>query len=259
MVLDGAGDVQMVASDGAGGSGSGIAEPSSISKFNQGTSAVFAFGLTGVDASNNRIGYVGLMATDGVSSVTSGLIDANDNGNASNSVCSAAPCAVAGSYTYNSGTNLGQLTLTAPKAMTFDFFVANGNSSNPNFPLNLYAISTDSNPAVVGTMTLQNSKISPYDNAAFSGTSVSALTGANGNVALILGQTYGDNSEREFGRLPEHQQELRKLHGQFRSEQRWNHRYRLVVPVSGANHQPLHLPCDERQHRAVYLLHAGEY
>ena len=193
VVLDGDGDVQMTASDGSGNSGSGIAEPSSVNKFNQGTSAVFAFGFTGVDSTNNRIGYVGLLPTNGVSSVSGGLIDVNDNGSASNGICSTAPCPVTGSYTFNSGTNRGQLTLTAPKAMTFDFFVANGNSSNPNNPLNLYAISTDSNPHVVGTMTLQDSKITTYNNAAFSGLSVSALTGASDNVALVLMTTYGDN------------------------------------------------------------------
>jgi len=189
-VLDGNGDVQMIASSG-GASGSGFAVLSAVNKFNQGTTAVFAFGLTGVDASNNRVGYVGLLATDGVSSVTTGQIDINDNGSASG--CISPNCAVTGSYTFNSGTNRGQLTLTAPKVMAFDFFVANGNSSNPNNPLNLYAISTDSNPTVVGTMTLQDSKVSPYNNAAFNGTSVSELVGANNNVALIQGTTLGDS------------------------------------------------------------------
>ncbi len=186
VVLDGAGDLQMIASNGAGDSGSGVAVSSSTGQFNK-TNATFAFGFTGVDSNNNRVGYVGLLPTDGVSTVTNGLLDVNDNGSASNSVCSSAPCAVAGSYAPD-GTvsNLWHLTLTAPKAMTFDFFVADGNSSNPNNPLNLYAISTDNNPAVVGTLTLQDSKITTYNNAAFAGFSVSALTGANGNVALVL-------------------------------------------------------------------------
>ena len=189
-VLDGAGDVQMVASDGAGANGSGMATSSSKNKFNQGTAATFAFGFTGVDSGNNRVGYVGLLSTDGVSSVTSGLVDVNDNGSASNSVCNTAPCTVTGSYTFSSSTNLGQLTLTSPKAMTFDFFVANGTTNSSN-PLTLFAISTDSNPAVVGTMTLQDSKVSTYNNAAFTGNSVSALTGTNGNVALVNGTTDG--------------------------------------------------------------------
>jgi hypothetical protein len=195
VVLDSAGDVQMIEADGNGNSGSGIAESSSTNKFNKGSSATFAFGFTGVDSSNNRVGYVGLLPTDGVSAITSGLIDVNDNGSATNSVCNSAPCPVAGSYTYNATTNRGQLTLTSPKAMTFDFFVANGSENNSGTnPLYLYAISTDNNPAVVGTLTYQNPKITAYNNAAFSGTSVSALTGTNDNVALILTTTYGDDS-----------------------------------------------------------------
>lgn len=191
VVLDGAGDLQMVAADGAGANGSGVAELSSKNKFNQGTAATFAFGFTGVDSSNARVGYVGLLPTDGVSSVSNGLMDVNDNGSANNSVCGSSPCATSGSYTYSSTTNLGQLTLTTPKAtVTFDFFVANGNT-NTNNPLTLYAISTDNNPAVVGTMTLQDSKITTYNNAALVGNSVSALTGTNGNVALVNGTTNG--------------------------------------------------------------------
>jgi hypothetical protein len=192
VVLDSAGDIQMIAVDGNGNSGSGVAEPAAVSKFVKEGAATYAFGLTGVDASNNRIGYVGILPTDGTSTVTGGLIDVNDNGSASNSVCGTAPCTVTGTYSYNSSTNQGQITLTSPKAMTFDFFVANGSSSASN-PLTLYAISTDSNPAVLGTMVLQNAKQAPYTNATFKGTSVSELTGANNNVALILMTTFGDN------------------------------------------------------------------
>jgi hypothetical protein len=213
VVLDAAGDIQMIAAAG-GDSGSGIAEPAATNKFNKGSSATFAFGFTGVDASNNRVGYAGLVATDGVSAVTSGLIDANDNGNATNGICnvSAAPCTVTGSYAPD-GTvsNLWHLTLTAPVAMTFDFFVANGNESNANNPLYLYAISTDSNPAVMGTMVLQDSKITSYDNGALTGGSVSAVTGVNGNVAIVLGDldgsgdftgTFGENNNGTLILLP---------------------------------------------------------
>lgn len=193
VVLDGAGDIQMIANDNAGNSGSGFAEPSANGKFSKGSSATFAFGFTGVDSGNNRVGYAGLLPTDGVSRVTGGLIDVNDNGSASNSVCNTAPCTVTGSYVAD-GTvsNLWHLTLNAPVAMTFDFFVANGSeNNNGNNPLYLYAISTDGNPAMLGTMTYQNPKITTYNNAALTGESVSALTGANGSVALVLGSTDG--------------------------------------------------------------------
>jgi hypothetical protein len=203
VVLDGAGDIQMIAASG-GESGSGIAEPASTNKFNKGAGnpATFAFGFTGVDSSGDRVGYAGLLPTDGVSLVTKGLIDVNDNGNASNSICSAsaAPCTVTGSYAPDETvSNLWHLTLTAPIAMTFDFFVANGNESNANNPLYLYAISTDNNPAVVGTMMLQDSKITSYDTDALTGGSVSAVTGANGNVAIVLGDLGGGTITGTFG------------------------------------------------------------
>lgn len=215
VVLDGAGDIQMIASDSAGDSGSGVAEPSSVNKFVKEGAATYAFGFTGVDASNNRIGYVGILPTDGVSSVSGGWIDVNDNGSASNSVCGSAPCAVAGSYSYSSTTNQGQITLTSPKAMTFDFFVANGTSS-ANSPLTLYAISTDSNPAVVGSIVLQDAKKAPYTNAVFNGTSVSALTGTNDNVALILLTTFGDDgSSGVTGACPNSSNDSGSLEGNF--------------------------------------------
>jgi hypothetical protein len=197
VVMDGAGDIQMIANDGAGDSGAGIAEPSSAKKFNNGTNATFAFGFTGLDSMGSRVGYAGLLPTDGVSSVTNGLIDVNDGGNSSNPICSAsaAPCSVAGSYAADPGiVGLWHLALTSPKAMNFDFFVANG-GTNSNNPLALYLISTDkTTPAVLGMMVLQDSKITTYNNKAFAGYSVSALTGTNDNVALIFGQTDGTSS-----------------------------------------------------------------
>ena len=49
------------------------------------------------------------------------------------------------------------------------------------------------NPAVMGTMVFQTPGTT-YNNAAFNGTSVSALIGANNNVSLTLGTTDGTTS-----------------------------------------------------------------
>lgn len=200
VVLDGAGDIQMIESDG-NGIGSGIAEPFSKSKFNLGIIQTFAFGFTGVDFVGNRVGYAGLLSTDGVANVTGGLMDTNDNG-VSRSICSTPPCNVLGGYTYDPTSNRGQMTLTSPTAMKFDFFVASGaTGTSNNNPLTLYAISTDpvtTNPAVLGTMIFQDSKV--YDKTLFKGSSVSTLTGVNTtcaappctNVSLTLGSTDGN-------------------------------------------------------------------
>jgi hypothetical protein len=89
--------------------------------------------------------------------------------------------------------------------MGFDLFVASG-TTNKATPLTFYAISTDSGlPAVSGTMVLQDSSVT-YDNAAFKGTSVTALTGTVptvtatcttspcANVSLTLGTTDGNGN-----------------------------------------------------------------
>jgi hypothetical protein len=192
VVLDGAGDIQMIEADGHG-SGSGVAELTTASnKFN--SAQTFAFGFTGVDSSTNRIGYAGLIPMDGSGNVTGGMVDINDNGSTSN-ICSS-PCGVSGTYTYNTSANAGSLVLTVGSVTQhFDFFVANGSANANN--LTLYAISTDAldatHPGISGTMAIQNPKAT-YNNKTFSGASVSALTGSNGNVSLTLGSADGTSS-----------------------------------------------------------------
>jgi hypothetical protein len=200
VVLDGAGDIEMIESDGHG-KGSGIAQKSSSANLFTGNQT-FAFGFTGVDSNGDRVGYVGILPMNG-SAVVSGQMDVNDNGQSSNSICTAPPCTVTGSYVPN-GNGSWHLTLTSPVTMGFDFFIASGSTSKAN-PLTFYAISTDpvaTHPAVSGTMVLQDSSLT-YDIAHFKGTSVSTLTGtvtgANAtctappcaNVSLTLGTTDG--------------------------------------------------------------------
>jgi hypothetical protein len=201
VVLDGSGDISMIESDGQG-TGSGIAQkwsstnPSTIFTGDQ----TYAFGFTGVDSFGNRVGYVGLLPMDGNGNIVNGQMDVNDNGSPIN-ICGAGPCSIANAtYTADLNVNgLWHMTLTPGSAapMNFDFFISSGTTSKSN-PLTFYAISTDpgANPAVSGTMVLQDSS-QTYNNLAFKGTSVSALTGANAtcaappcaNVSLTLGAT----------------------------------------------------------------------
>ncbi len=199
VVLDGAGDIEMIESDGKG-TGSGMAQISSNPTFSK--SPIFAFGFTGVDSTfSHRVGYAGLITMNADLSVSGGLIDVNDNGNSINSICGAPPCPVVGSYKSN-GNGSWQLTFTSPVTMNFDFYVASGGASKTD-PLTFYAISTDLGlPAVSGTMVLEDSSLT-YNAAAFKGTSVTALTGTAltatatcaappcANVSLTLGTTDG--------------------------------------------------------------------
>jgi hypothetical protein len=187
VVLNGAGDIQMIEADGQG-SGSGIAEKTSSSSLFTGTQT-YAFGFTGVDLGGHRVGYAGVfpMSGNGTSgAIAGGQMDVNG------SAFCASPCAVTGSYTYNSASNIGQISLTSPVPLVFDFFIASGQANRTN-PLTLYAITDQSDPThplVSGMMVLQDST-QTYNNAAFNGTSVSALTGTgpngtNTNVSLSL-------------------------------------------------------------------------
>jgi hypothetical protein len=194
VVLDGAGDLELIESDGHG-TGSGIAQKSSSASLFTGDQT-FAFGFSGVDATGKRVGYVGVLPMNGSGSVVAGQMDTNDNGTTSN-VCGASPCSITGNYTTAQNANgAWHMTLTTSgSTLGFDFFIAGG-SANKSNPLTFYAISTDltANPAVSGTMVLQDST-QTYNNAAFKGISISALTGANGtnsNVALVLGSTDGN-------------------------------------------------------------------
>ena len=206
VVLDAAGDIEMIESDGHG-TGSGIAELSSTS-FDPTKDQVFAFGFTGVDSAGSRVGYAGLIPMDGSGNIVSGSLDVNDNGNSVNSICGNPPCTVTGTYQLSNG--IGHLTLTSPVNMGFDFFISSGTSNTTNTnPLTFYAISTDPglNPAVSGTMVLQDSASSKtYDKTLFKGTSVTALTGTAltatatcatppcANVSLTLGTTDGNGN-----------------------------------------------------------------
>jgi len=210
VVLDGAGDIEMIEADGHG-TGSGIAQKSASSSLFTG-SQVFAFGFTGVDSGGDRVGYVGLLPTNG-SAIVGGQMDVNDNGGATN-ICGAGPCSITNATYTPLVCNCGwHMTLTpglgAP--MDFDFFISSGTTTNKANPLTFFAISTDpisTNPAVSGTMVLQTTPPSgqTYNNAFFKGTSVSALTGtvtaANAtcaappcaNVSLTLGTTDGNGN-----------------------------------------------------------------
>ncbi|HMD16182.1 MAG TPA: hypothetical protein VKH18_05895 [Terriglobales bacterium] len=205
VVLDGAGGLEMIESDGHG-TGSGIAQISAAPNvFKSGQTN--AFGFTGVDSGGNRVGYAGLLLMSGGMSggaISSGQMDSNDNGNAAN-ICGAGPCSIASTSSYTPDQNISGLwhmVLNSGAAtLKFDFFIASGTVNKGN-PLTFYAISTDpvdaTHPAVSGTMVLQDSTRTPYNNAALKGTSVSALTGtgANGgtNISLTLGTTDGSST-----------------------------------------------------------------
>jgi len=196
-VLTSSGIIRMIEADSAG-TGSGVLQKSAANTVFDAGAQTFVFGFTGVDkaTAGNRVGYVGILPMDGSGKITGGLFDTNDNGI---NVCGAQPCNVSSTSTYSQpNANLPtwwQMTLSSVSTQKFDFFVSGGQTqtkTGPN-PLTLYVISTDpidgAHPALSGSMVYQVPMT--YNNAAFSGTSVSNLTGTNANVSLTLGTTDG--------------------------------------------------------------------
>ena len=184
VVFDAAGDVQMIESD-ANGTGSGVMEPVTGNFSNNASlTGSFAFGFTGIDVSNKRTGYVGLLPMDGQGHIGSGgvagMIDINDNGGASSATD------ITGTYSMSNG--VGSMTITSNtlgKTFHFNLYGVSGQLNAGN-PATLYAISTDTNPEVTGTVVFQDPKLN-FTNADLSAASVIALTGAdNGgsNVSL---------------------------------------------------------------------------
>jgi len=207
VVVDSSGDIPMIESDGQG-TGSGIAEKSSAPSLLSGAQT-YAFGFTGWDSSGNRVGLAGILPMNGSGAIAGGQMDANDNGNATN-LCGAGPCNLTGTYSADSSINgLWHMILTAGSLnLNFDFFISLGTAGKTNpHPLTFYATTTGpidtTHPAVSGTMVLQDVLSQTYTNAAFNGTSVSALTGTVteasatctappcSNVSLTLGTTDG--------------------------------------------------------------------
>jgi hypothetical protein len=201
-VLDANGDFQLIESDGHG-AGSGVMQRSATAQFNA-AAQPYVFGFSGVDSSGKRVGYVGLLPLDGNGHVSTGTLDANDNGTTTN-LCGASPCNVGGSYQYNSGTGVGQLTLTTGITQHFDFFIAGGQTKNIPNPLTLYAISTDAinatHPALSGSIVAQFAGIT-YDSTVLTSTSVSHVTGidsSGSNTLVSLIAASGDGN----GNIPQ--------------------------------------------------------
>jgi hypothetical protein len=196
-VLDSAGNLRMIESDG-NGTGSGAMEKSATGQFNS-AAQTFVFGFTGVDSLGKRVGYVGLLPLDGSGKISGGIADSNDNGTPT-SACAAPPCNVSGTYQLVSGVWKMNLLLGS-QILDFDFYIGSGQTStNTKNPLTLYAISTDTGIgaplALSGRMEFQDASIT-YDKTALNSDSVSHLTGVDStgsNTLVSLVSATGDGN-----------------------------------------------------------------
>jgi hypothetical protein len=171
------GNAQFIEFDAAGGAGtigSGTMEKADTAAFS--TASVtgdYAFGLSGFDASSNRLAFAGRLTADGAGNFTNGAGDLNASGTVGSASFASS------SYTVSDTAN-GRGTAS----LSFSF---GGTSFTLNFVLyivnsgKLFAIGTDSLagsvPLLSGTMMEQQTPAGGFSNASLNGGIVLSLTG----------------------------------------------------------------------------------
>ena len=204
VVLNTAGDGQMIEFDGTGRRGSGEIAQATPSKFKNNAlpaGSTFTFGMTGADTVLKRAGFVGLFKPDGAGTISSGLLDANDFGTAIST------SNVTGVYDI-AADGRGTMSLTntdAGKTYNYAIYMVGGQTTKAVNPLTLFVISTDDpqvSPAVVGTIVCQDPTPAAYDNSVLNGFSVSNLTGldSTGSHTMVsLTSAAGDGNGKTNG------------------------------------------------------------
>ncbi|GAC1513154.1 MAG: hypothetical protein NVS1B11_24850 [Terriglobales bacterium] len=182
------GETLFVEFDGTGTRGSGVLDLATVSSFkNSALSTPYAFGFSGADATGKRAGYVGVVSADGAGNITSGSLDINDAGIATTS------SSVSGIYNIASS-GRGTMTLSVSSVTkNFAFYLVSSSE--------IFFISTDPvamNPRVSGVAINQNVS-QAFTNAAFNGSSVFYLTGADStgafsNVVMGVANTDGNGN-----------------------------------------------------------------
>ena len=203
VVLNAAGDGQMIEFDGTGRRGSGEIAQATPSKFKNNAltaGSTFTFGMTGVDPVFKRAGFVGLVKPDGAGTISSGMFDVNDF------PTTISTSNVSGVYNI-AADGRGTMSLTnndTGKTYGYAIYVVGGQTAKAPNPLTLFVISTDDpqvNPAVVGTIVCQD-PTQTYDNSALDSFFVSNLTGLDStgsNTMVSLTSAAGDGNGKTNG------------------------------------------------------------
>ena len=181
VAFDQGGDGQIIEFD-PHARGTGVLVKADPTKFKNSTlkaGSSFVFGLTGADTVGKRAGSVGLFQPDGVTNITAGLIDLNQNGTPSSS------STVTGTYNIvQTGSDAGSGTLTLSTGVgTFNFalYVVSGATTNTNNPLTLYVISTDdpqTAPPQIGTIVFRDPALTG-GNGDLNASAITSLTGVD--------------------------------------------------------------------------------
>ena len=170
--------VEVDASGGNGTVGSGSMEKADITAYN--TAKIvgdYAFGVAGLDLSNNRTAIAGRMTANGAGAFTSGAADANQSGTFTTLNLFASSYLVTDNNSGRGMLNLPPLAGGIPQNLNFVFYVVNSGK--------IFAMESDAptpaTPLLNGAFLQQQSPLGGFSNASLNGGMVMYLTGRVGS------------------------------------------------------------------------------
>ena len=155
----------------------------------------FAFGLIGVDSSSLHFGTAGRFTTNASGTMSAGLIDSNDAGNALNDAT------LTGTLSAPNANGRGTATLTSgSQTSTLVYYIVNANKM-----LLMDIDSAASTPIASGQMTAQIGDVSPgvFSNNALGSPAVMSLFGAYGDIEpmTVMGMGLLTNANAAAGTI----------------------------------------------------------
>ena len=171
------GNAQFIKFDAGGGSGtigSGTMEKVDTTAYNTAKiTGDYAFGVAGLDNSNNRAAFVGRFTSNGAGTLTNAAGDANLYGTSYSMSFTAANYTVSDTATGRGAMNLAFSLGGAPERLNFIFYIVNAGRL---FAMESDAVTT-ATPLVNGVVLQQQSAAGGFSNAALSGNMVTYQTG----------------------------------------------------------------------------------
>ncbi len=133
----------------------------------------YAFGVAGVDHSNNRVAFAGRLTADGAGNFSNVAADINASGSNSSAIVTLATYSISDSSTGRGSINMTALLGVVPTSFNFVFYVVN---SGKIFAMETHPY-TVSAPLLNGVLLQQQTPAGGFSNASLNGGMVIYLTG----------------------------------------------------------------------------------
>jgi hypothetical protein len=133
----------------------------------------YAFGVAGVDHSNNRVAFAGRLTADGAGNFSNVAADINASGSNSSAIVTMATYSISDSSTGRGSINMTALLGVVPTSYNFVFYIVN---SGKIFAMETHPY-TVSAPLLNGVLLQQQTPAGGFSNAALNGGMVMYLTG----------------------------------------------------------------------------------